>query len=602
MKVQIMLVSLKSSARAAVWLIISVFSASVSFAEPQPGTLSAGVRDGIEKINDIRGPDRDALRDFYAARDFTAVWVDQQGPTRAARLALEEFANADSWGLDADVFQAVASRTPMSGGGWSAAEAAAAELEISLLAIKYAQHARGGRISDPTNQLTTYIDRAPALPEAADILADVTIAADPGAVLRDYQPKHPQFAKLKDYLARLQAQAAQQKELQIAAKGPALIPTKSYSEIAVLRRRFALQAAEGAEDVYDEALAAAVKQFQGAMSLKADGIVGLATRKALNVNVADKIATVVGNMEQWRWMPADLGATHIFVNVPSYSIDFVKDGVATFSERVIVGKESTQTPIFSHEMATIVMRPEWYLPDSIKLKKLLSGRPLESQGLRVKRNGRVVNSSKVDWGKANLSAYAVYQPSGGSNALGAVKFLFPNKHSVYLHDTPEKSLFGASDRNFSAGCIRVRNPLTLAQHIFDHDQGAGALDAMRLARKGPESNEITLQKPLPVHIAHFTVWIGDDGKAQFMRDRYGHQKRIALALGQKWKDIDRGKDHLAAVDTSGLKGISLRARSKRVLDGPLTDPVGLTNAFPGYRGGYKGPPGVGDLIRRAFGG
>ena len=168
------------------------------------------------------------------------------------------------------------------------------------------------------------------------------------------------------------------------------------------------------------------------------------------------------------------------------------------------------------------------------MKKLLSGRPLESQGLKVSKNGRVVNSGSVDWSKANLSAYAVYQKSGDGNALGAVKFLFPNKHSVYLHDTPDKSLFNSSERNFSHGCIRVRNPLKLAQLIFDADAGPETINAAKFAKSGPHANEIALKTPIPVHIAHFTVWVGDDGKAQYMADRYGHQKRVTLALNGRW--------------------------------------------------------------------
>ncbi|MFN0217753.1 MAG: murein L,D-transpeptidase [Hyphomicrobium sp.] len=573
--------------------------AAQAAAEPAPGSLSAAVRDQLEGPvgASIEPGDREVLKSFYATREYSAVWVDERGPTRAARRAVGELAEAESWGLDSAAFQMNAVTAPMQGGRWSAAEAASAEIEISTLVLKYARQARGGRIAEPEKQLTTYLDRAPRVIDAAAVLSQITLAADPGAALRSYQPQHPQFLKLKELYARLQGDLKQQQELALDVKGPALMPGKSYPDIATLRRRLAIASEPGAETVYDERLVAAVKQYQSGMALRADGIVGSKTRKALNVNVADQLAAVISNMEQWRWMPDDLGARHIFVNVPSYSIEFVEKGVATFRERVIVGKVDTQTPIFSHEMTTIVMRPEWYLPDSIKLKKLLSGRALESQGLKVKKNGRVVSSTSVNWSKANLSAYAVYQPSGGKNALGAVKFLFPNKHSVYLHDTPDKSLFNSDARIFSHGCIRVRSPLALAQHLFDADRGAGALDAAKLARGGPQSYEITLATPIPVHVGYFTVWVDDDGRAQFMPDRYGHQKRITLALNDRWKDIDRGKDHLAALDTTSLKSVSLR--SKRTLESALTDPAGLTKSNSYY--GYRPSSGVEALLRRALG-
>ncbi|MGQ0455792.1 MAG: L,D-transpeptidase family protein [Hyphomicrobium sp.] len=580
----------------------AIIATTAASAEPPAGTVSTSIRAAIENTTGetLELGDRATLRAYYSGRDYAPVWVDQRGPTRAARLAIDELSKAEGWGLSAAAFGLSAVKAPMAAGRWTEGETARAELEISTLVLKYARQARGGRIAEPEKQLTTYIDRAPRLPETSAVMAEVTLAADPGAVLRAYHPQHPQFFKLKDLLARLKSETATQQTFAIAEKGPALAPGKSYPEITTLRQRFAVAAETGLENVYDDRLVAVVKRFQSAMSLRADGVIGPKTRKALNDSAIEKLPAVVSNMEQWRWMPVDLGATHIFVNVPTYAIDFVNDGVSTFRDRVVVGKADTQTPIFSHEMTTIVMRPEWYLPDSIKLKKLLSGRALESQGLRVKKNGKVIASTSVNWSTANLSAYAVYQPSGGSNALGSVKFLFPNKHSVYLHDTPEKSLFNASERNFSHGCIRVRNPLDLAQKIFNVDRGAGALDAAKLARSGPQSNEITLEKPIPVHIAHFTVWVDDDGSARFMPDRYGHQKRITLALDDRWQEIDRGKDHLAAVDTTSLKSVSLRARSKRKLASTLTDPVGLTKAYGYY--GYKSPGGgVGDLIRRAFG-
>ena len=586
--------------RRAFFVLASAFIGALAVAaEPAPGALSAAIRDKLEIQADksIDFADREALRTFYGSRDYSAIWVDEAGPTRAARLAMEEIANAESWGLSGKDFATPALARPLIEDRWTTAEAADAEIEISALVLKYARQARGGRIIEPEKQLTTYLDRAPRLPDPAVVLTEATMAADPGAVLRSYQPRQDQFLKLKDYYARLLDERRRQKDLNIGVTGDALKPGATSPEIVVLRQRFGVPAIGGAEDVYDAPLQAAVKKFQESMSLRGDGVIGAKTRQALNVNVDDRIAAVVANMEEWRWMPDDLGATHIFVNAPSYSIDFVKDGAKTFSERVIVGKAATQTPIFSQEMTTVVLRPEWYLPDSIKLSKLMSGRALEGQGLKVKKNGRVVSSSQVNWGKANLSAYEIYQQAGDGNALGLVKFLFPNKHSVYLHDTPDKGLFNASERNFSHGCVRVRNPLTLAQHILDNEFGAGAMNAVALSRSGPYANEITLQKPIPVHIGYFTVWIGDDGKAQFFADAYGHQKRITLALADRWNEIDRGKDHLAAIDTDALKGLALRAKAAET----LPNPAGLFGAPSSAYSGSRGS-GVSDLIHRAFGG
>jgi hypothetical protein len=178
-----------------------------------------------------------------------------------------------------------------------------------------------------------------------------------------------------------------------------------------------------------------------------------------------------------------------------------------------------------------------------------------------------------------------------------VKFLFPNKHSVYLHDTPSKSLFNHPVRLFSHGCVRVRNPLVLAQDILDIDRGDAAPNVKQLAHKGPQTNHITLDTPIPVHIGYFTVWVDDSREPHFYKDYYGHQQRITLALAGKWDEIDVGKDHLAAVDTSRLRNISVGRESKSATADDFGAPMGLSNTF----GSARSSGSVGDIIRRALG-
>jgi hypothetical protein len=233
---------------------------------------------------------------------------------------------------------------------------------------------------------------------------------------------------------------------------------------------------------------------------------------------------------------------------------------------------------------------------------------LEGQGLVVKKGERTVKSWTVDWSKANLSHYAVYQPSGDGNALGNVKFLFPNKYSVYLHDTPNKSLFSSADRTYSHGCIRLRDPLKVAQFIFDWDRGPGVVNVKQLAtRNGPDNNEITLQKPLPVHTGYFTVWVGADGEAQYLDDPYGHVRRISLALNGQWDKIDRGPRH----DTDPQIGIyadltdpelPTKQRSKKAKrtasvggGSPSLKVLGASSYKSNYKPGY-----VGSLMNSAF--
>jgi L,D-transpeptidase YcbB len=545
--------------------------------------------------------DREAVAAFYTARECRPLWVDEHGPTRAARRAITEIGHAAEWGLNASDFKLKAVNRPFTSGHWSSDETADAEFEITAAILQYAHQAQGGRIPDPDTLLSSYLDRQPVITSAADVLSQVSEASDPGQLLRSLQPQQDQFLKLKALLADLRGKEGAADAFQISKRGPMLQLGSRNPDVALLKERFGIASEPGAEQVFDRPLADAIKKFQQSMSLRGDGIVRSSTRAALSGHVSDKVTAIIANMEEWRWMPRSLGATHIFVNVPAFSIVLTDNSQPVFDERVIVGTPSTQTPIFSKNMTTIVLRPEWYLPDSIKLTKLLSGRSLESQGYVITRNGRTVSSSRINWSKADLSAYKIYQPSGDDNALGLVKFLFPNKHSVYLHDTPSRSLFNDPVRLFSHGCMRVRNPQILAQRIFDIDRGNAAPDVKRLVRKGPMTNEFTLDTPIPVHVGYFTVWVGDNGQPNYYKDYYGHQQRITLALAGKWDQIDIGEDHLAAVDTSKLKEIRIGSGSRRSSrDSDFDSPMGLSSTF----GNVKYAPSrdsVGDLIRRSLG-
>jgi murein L,D-transpeptidase YcbB/YkuD len=590
-------------------LLIWLFGALASLLLPSTTrAVAADQMSGIQvaicsRIGAVMTPlvdaqDGETVAGFYTQRECRPLWVDEHGPTRAAESAIAELRHAADWGLEVSDFPLAAVKRPRPQGQWTSEETADAELEITGSVLRYARQAQGGRIPEPDKLLSSYLDREPQITRAADVLEEVSRSADPGAVLRSYQPSQDQFLKLKALLASLRSENTAADDVSISQRGPMLQLGVKDPEVATLKRRLGIASEAGEDEVFDAALADAVKAFQASRALGADGIVGPATRRALAGDTSStpaKIAAVIANMEEWRWMPRSLGATHILVNVPSFSIVLTDKDKPVFEERVIVGTPGMQTPIFSKEMTTIVLRPQWNLPDSIKVSALLSGRPLERQGYVIRRNGRIVSSTEIDWSKARLSQYQIYQPSGDDNALGLVKLLFPNKHSVYLHDTPSKSLFNEPVRLFSHGCMRVRNPQDLAQMILDIDRGANAPVVKTLVRKGPMNNEIMLLKPIPVHVGYFTVWVDGDGQANFYNDYYGHQRRITLALAGKWDQIDVGRDHLAAVDTSALKGLKLGKEGEEGLDSPM----GLTNGFDNVKS--RSGDSVGDVIRRSLG-
>jgi murein L,D-transpeptidase YcbB/YkuD len=217
------------------------------------------------------------------------------------------------------------------------------------------------------------------------------------------------------------------------------------------------------------------------------------------------------------------------------------------------------------------------------------------QGLKVARNGKEVSPRSVNWYKADIRNYDIYQPSGPGNALGLMKFTFRNKHAVYMHDTQSKGLFDAAQRTFSHGCVRVKNPLALAQLLLGIDKGWTADEVAELLKGDPDELGVHLDKHIPVHLAYFTAHVGSDGEVTTAPDVYGHEKRITQALQGKWKDIDKGADHLAQVAIAERLDDAQQARKGRRRGVITRDAV-----EPGYGARVSGST-ANDVFRRSFG-
>jgi len=531
---------------------VSPEAAPVAAPQDPPGiALQEKLAASKDKGNATVRADRAVLSEYYSARKYKAVWVDASGLKPRAKATLAEIEKAGDWGLDANAFLLPKSEET------NAKTLAEAEITLSLAILKYARHAHGGRIMDPAGTLSSYLDRTPQLLEPKSVLVSIAADDQPDAYLRSLHPQHPQFEKLrKAYLAL--REAGPPPKLVTLPRGSTLRPGKKHRHVALLRKRLRLEVPQvdgkpGNEKFYDDALKEAVIAFKKEKGIEpANGIVNRSVRGALNNVRTITAEQLQANMEQWRWMPGDLGNLYVWVNIPEFTLRIAKDGEIIHTERAITGLVGKQTPVFSEGIKMIVFRPRWNVPNSIKVRELWpslarGGRSFKRQGLRLSRNGRVIDPRSVDWSQADIRHFDVYQPPGSGNALGNVKFVFPNKHLVYMHDTPTKSLFDKATRTFSHGCMRIRNPQRMAEILLAEDKGWDTQQVDDLIKNGPGNNEVGVDRRIPVHVTYFTAWVDDEGETQTARDVYGHEKRIKLALAGKWQQIAKGPNHLAPV-------------------------------------------------------
>jgi murein L,D-transpeptidase YcbB/YkuD len=516
-----------------------------------------------KKSLDLDKGDEKGLTDYYTDRGNALVWVDDDGLNGRVKQLRTVFARAGEWGLNPAAYTPADGKGFSKHGGYPAAWLAEAELKTSIAAVTYARQAQTGQL-EPT-AVNADLDKHPEHPDPAAVLKGVLGAGDGvAAYLETFNPPHEQFKALKRLLANGGENAAPAEadtKGAILPDGPSLGPGTSHPHIAILHERLSVQplrrAPDGgsAEEYYDDRLANAVRGFQKRHGLAARGIVNAATREALNAEASSSAkarsrkasgsridrATILANMERWRWENRDLGTRHIRVNIPEFMFYVVDNGRVIHTERIVAGSKEHPTPIFSDEMETIVFKPYWHVPVSILTKEILPAIRrdpsfLDRNRLEVEWQGRkpvVVDSfwggfGEIDWDYVDASKISLRQTPGAGNALGVVKFAFPNKHSVYMHDTPTKHLFDKEVRAYSHGCMRVRNPLKFAEVLLSK-QGwtAGRINA---TLETAHDEHVNLQHKVPIHIQYFTLWVGDDGRVRRYGDIYGHDARVKAAL------------------------------------------------------------------------
>jgi len=502
--------------------------------DPADRPIAEKVRDllaaKVDKIFANNKKERSTVEAFYQGRTFVPLWLDRGVPNARAKAVIERLSKADADGLDLKDY-----KTP-SFDASSPEALAEAELKFTATVLTFARHLQAGRFLQ--NRVGKDIEMPQQPPEQADVLSKVVNAADASAALDEFAPPHEGYRKLKAKLAELRGStAAEDDKFVRIPDGPMVRPGMDDARMPLLRKRLNVGGDESSTK-YDKELVEAVKAFQKSKSGAADGVLGANTVRQLNgaspPKRTDSIETIVVNMERWRWLPRDMGKAHVVVNIPDFMLRVYKDGALHWSTRIVVGLPSKQTPLLTGQMKYITVNPTWNVPPSIIQNEYLPA--LAQDPTVLSRMGlKVVNNRD--------GSIHIYQPPGEGNALGRVRFNFPNRFLVYQHDTPDKHLFAHDARAYSHGCMRVQDPPKYAEVLLNLVRPTEGWTADKI-RKMYGTAEVDIQFPtfIPVNLTYQTAFVDDDGKLQIRRDIYGIDGRMMAAIKTERGTIEMVQD------------------------------------------------------------
>lgn len=474
------------------------------------------------------------LTAFYRARDFESLWSNDRSRRNAVIAA---FASAGDHGLPTGRYDADAIIEQLRAADNPEAQARA-EVALSRLFLQYARDVQTGLLV-PSRVDANIHRRVPYRSQLATIQAFAQ--SNPAAFLRSLPPGAPEYTRLmreKMTLERVLADggwgpAAGTRKLEQGSSGPAVV---------ALRNRLIAMGYLGrtSTQTFDGAMVSAVQQFQLAHGLNPDGIAGASTLQEINTEPATRLQSIIVAMERERWINRPRGERHIWVNLTDFSAQIIDNDNVTFETRTVIGATASDrvSPEFSDVMQFMVINPSWYVPRSIITKEYLP--MLQSNPNAVRQliitdsNGRRIDRAAVDFNEfteANFP-FSMREPPSQGNALGLVKFMFPNRYNIYLHDTPAKSLFGRETRAFSHGCIRLNDPFDFAYTLLAPQVSDPQAFFQSRLRTGTEQR-VDLEQPVPVHLVYRTAFTKADGRTQYRRDVYGRDARIWRALARE---------------------------------------------------------------------
>ena len=453
------------------------------------------------------------INSFYRSRKFAYAWFDENGLIEPANNLYNRINNISEEGLPDKIPYKENFTNLMDAAGIENKPSDSLELMLTCQYLSYAKYVWQGLSEKDAHDIEWLLPRKKlTYAQLLDSLANRSLASE---------PVFNQYHLLKDYLKKYRDIQLQKTLPVIKTDKKKLEMHDSGTVILDIRKWLYMMGditANNNSNVFDTELQEGVKQFQNRNGLKDDGVIGPGVIAEMNIPIEKRIESIMINMERSRWVPEKIKADYLVVNIPEYKLHVFEDEKPVLHMNVVVGKSQNKTVIFNGDLKYVVFSPYWNIPASILKKETLPA---------IRKNPNYLASHNMEWNGGN-----VRQKPGPNNSLGLVKFLFPNSHSIYLHDTPSKSLFNESNRAFSHGCIRLAEPKKLAIYLLRNDPKWNDTSITAAMNSGKEKT-VTLSKTLPVFIAYFTAWVNKDGKINFRKDVYNRDSRLAKMILDK---------------------------------------------------------------------
>jgi murein L,D-transpeptidase YcbB/YkuD len=519
------------------FLLSLFFSYSVqaepSWEKQSSSHLKQLLKSNPEQLLEVNEP---AVMVFYQERQYKPLWSNAKGRLNRAYDLLHVIIHAEDEGLVPSDYYLEKIKKHWDSKGLE--ESIRLDLLLTAALYRYSNHVYSGRSRPSDLDVDWHIQNKPL--DVRRLFADVAKKKSITPLLKELPPQHSGYQLLKKQLKRFR-NLEQQGGWQKFKPGSILEPGVHHRQVVQLRQRLEktgdlIECSLRDIDIFDFELAEAVKRYQVRHGLMVDGRIGPQTRRSLNITEAEKILQIRINMERWRWMQRKLGQRHLIVNMTGFALYLMENGSAVLAMPVIIGKSYRSTPSFSGLISNMEYNPYWTIPANMAIEDFIPRQINDPaffarKSIRLYRgwgkNAQQIDPQTVNWKQLDKDhfPYWLRQDPGPKNSLGRIKFLFSNPYEIYLHGTPDKHLFDRVVRTFSAGCIRVKDPVRLAAYLLN--DGSQQMEEEVLANIHLGSNQkLSLPIAVPIYLVYWTAWVDQNGSINFRHDIYGRDTRL----------------------------------------------------------------------------